>query len=161
MKFNLLLRRPMAVLIFRLFSGGFFALAGTVKMGQPANLFANQIKSFGILPNGWETPAAYVLPWIELVSGVFLFVGIFAKQATLLVGAQLATFSVALAAAIVLGRAPENCGCFPGVNETPAQALALDVFLIAWLVTSYRGLPGDFSLDGWLVGDPETKNPPL
>jgi len=151
----------MAVLIFRVCLGGFFALAGTAKMGQPANLFANQIKSLGILPNGWETPVAYVLPWIELVSGVFLFAGLFAKQTTLLIGAQLAAFSVALAAAIGAGRAPEYCGCLPGVNETPVQALALDVLMIAWLVTSFRGLPGDLSLDGWLGGDVNTKNPPL
>jgi len=147
------LRHPGAALASRVIVGGFFIVAGAAKLYQPAGLFANQIKSFGILPGGWEPPLAAILPWLELVAGVFLFAGLMSRRAAVLIGLQLALFAAALSAAMLLGTAPEDCGCLPGVSETPAQALVRDAVMIAWLIGSYRGLPGYFSLDRWLETD--------
>lgn len=144
-----MLRRPGAALVFRICTGGFFIAAGAAKLAQPASLFANQVKSFGILPGGWELPVALTLPWLELLSGLFLLTGLFTRWAAAIIGAQLAVFTIALSAAILAGSALENCGCLPGVSETPAQALVRDAIMIAWLATVFRGLPGSFSLDRW------------
>jgi uncharacterized membrane protein YphA (DoxX/SURF4 family) len=153
-------RHSRAVLVSRICLGGFFAVAGAAKLGQPAALFANQIKAYGIVPEGWELPMAYSLPWLELFSGAFLLVGFFSTWAAVLIEAQLVVFSAAISAAILLGRAPEDCGCLPGVSETPAQALIRDAIMIAWLAVSIRGMPGSLSVDGWLDSDTEDMESP-
>jgi uncharacterized membrane protein YphA (DoxX/SURF4 family) len=145
-----LLRHSRAVLVFRVCIGGFFFIAGAAKLGQPAALFANQIKSYGILTGGWELPAAYILPWLELFSGSFLLVGFLSRWASILIGVQLAVFTVAISAAIFTGQDLKDCGCIPGISETPSQALVRDLIMIIWLSTSFRGLPGSLSLDRWL-----------
>ncbi|MEE9276038.1 MAG: MauE/DoxX family redox-associated membrane protein [bacterium] len=141
---------PAAALGCRVIVGGFFVAAALGKLSRPAALFANQIKAFAVAPEGWETPLAHALPWVELVSGGMLLAGMFSMWAAGLVAAQLAAFSFALAAAMAAGTAPPDCGCLPGVSETPAQALARDAIMFLWTAVVIRRLPGPFSLDGWL-----------
>ena len=141
--------RPAAVLLIRLIVGGFFVIAGAAKLGQPIALFSSQIESYGILPQGLALPLAHVLPWLEIFSGVFFLAGLFSRWAATLVGGQLVFFSVAISAAMFMGTAPEDCGCLPGVSETPAQALVRDLIMIVLLSLSYRLLPGALSIDRW------------
>lgn len=150
MRFFSVLRHPHTALGLRIVVGGFFLVAAIAKLTQPTALFANQIKSFGIVPEAWSFVLAQILPWVELFSGWFLIAGFFAGWAAFFVGAQLAVFSVVLAVSIVFGTAPADCGCLPGVSETPAQALARDLIMMTWLGISFHGLPGSFSMDGWL-----------
>jgi uncharacterized membrane protein YphA (DoxX/SURF4 family) len=145
-----LLRHPGAVFVFRVCIGGFFFIAGAAKLGQPAALFANQIKSYGILPEGWELSVAYILPWVELFSGSFLLVGFLSRWAVALIGVQLVVFTAAISISILTGQDLKDCSCLPGVTETPGQALVRDLIMIIWLYVSFRGLPGSFSLDRWL-----------
>ncbi|MDA0999085.1 MAG: DoxX family membrane protein [bacterium] len=128
----------------------FFFFAGAAKLAQPAGLFAHKIKAFGILSGGWELPLAYLLPWLELFCGSFLLVGFFSRWAAISVMVQLVTFAAAISVGILSGAALEDCGCLPGVSETPAQALVRDIIMIVWLSVSFQGLPGKLSLDGWL-----------
>ncbi len=144
------IRRPVAVLLIRFLVGGFFVIAGAAKLGQPAALFSNQIESYGILPQGLALPLAHVLPWLEIFSGLFFLAGLFSRWAAISLGGQLALFSAVISAAMFMGTAPEDCGCLPGVSETPMQALARDLLMIALLVLSYRALPGALSIDRWL-----------
>ena len=140
-------------MFIRVVFGGFFVIAGAAKLGQPAALFSNQIESYGILPQGLALPLAHVLPWLEIFSGVFFLAGLFSGWAAILLGGQLAFFSAAISAAMFMGTAPEDCGCLPGLSETPEQALVRDLIMIALLALSYRGLPGTLSIDRWLVSD--------
>jgi uncharacterized membrane protein YphA (DoxX/SURF4 family) len=145
-----LMRCSVAVLFVRIIVGGFFVIAGAAKLGQPAVLFLNQIESYGILPHDLVLPLAHVLPWLEIFSGLFFLLGLFSRWALLLLGVQLAFFSVAISVAMFMGTAPEDCGCLPGVSETPTQALARDLIMIALLALSFRFLPGAISIDRWL-----------
>lgn len=150
MKFSSVISHPYTGLALRLGIGGFFLVAAVSKIAQPTFLFANQIRSFGVIPDGWETPLAHALPWVELFSGWFFLVGIFTTSIGALLGFQLFAFIVVLSISIFLGLAPEDCGCLPGVSETPGQALIRDLVMVFWLLLSYRALPGSLSLDRWL-----------
>jgi len=143
------------VLAFRVATGGFFVAAGVAKLARPAEAFAGQIRAHGILPAGWEWPLAHALPWLELIAGGFLLLGMFAGWAAALVALQLVAFALFLAASLAWGRAPEDCGCLPGLSETPGQALLRDAVMLAWAALAARGLPGRLALDGWLAGAQE------
>lgn len=142
-----------AVLLIRFVVGGFFIIAGAAKLGQPAVLFSNQIESYGILAQGLVLPVAYGLPWLEIFSGLFFLMGLFSRCVAISLGVQLAFFSAVISIAMFMGTAPEDCGCLPGVSETPAQALARDMAMIALLALSCRALPGALSIDRWLGSD--------
>lgn len=144
---------PVAVLLIRIIVGGFFVIAGAAKLGQPTGFFSDQIESYGILAQSLVLPLAHVLPWLEIFSGLFFLVGLFSRWAAILLGGQLAIFSVVISSAMFRGAAPENCGCLPGVSETPMQALARDMVMFALLALSSRALPGVLSIDRWLEPD--------
>jgi hypothetical protein len=149
------LRGPWSALLFRLAVGGFFAAAGLAKLGQPAELFAAQVRAFGLVPEAWALPIARVLPWAELLSGGMLLAGLFAGVAAFAVALQLGLFAAVLGIALAAGKAPEDCGCIPGLSETPGQALARDAVMLVWAACAARGLPGRLALDGWLAGNHE------
>ena len=144
---------PIAVLFIRIIAGSFFVIAGAAKLGQPTVFFSDQIESYGILAQSLALPLAHVLPWLEIFSGLFFLVGLFSRWAAILLGGQLAIFSVVISSSMFRGIAPENCGCLPGVNETPMQALARDMVMFALLALSSRALPGVLSIDRWLEPD--------
>ena len=69
---------------------------------------------------------ALVLPWLEVVTGVALFLGIARRTAARILGVLLIVFIVALVDQPRPGR-PVDCGCFgtaPKVPKTEAQRLA-------------------------------------
>lgn len=95
--------------------GAYFALAGFGKVrGELTNgvgAFRNS-ESFLALQPGWlpdllATPYGIVLPWVEVVVGVTLAIGLFTRISAALTLGMLASFTVALMAAAGLsGGAP-------------------------------------------------------
>jgi uncharacterized membrane protein YphA (DoxX/SURF4 family) len=146
---------PTSALLFRLAVGGFFVAAALGKLSQPAEFFAGQIKAYGLAPEAWALPIARALPWVELFSGGLLLAGLFTGAAALAVAVQLGLFSAVLGVALALGKAPEDCGCIPGVPESPGQALLRDAAMLAWAALTARALPGGLAVDGWLAGSIE------
>jgi len=118
-------------------------------------LFAAQIRSFGLAPEDWALPLARALPWVELFSGGLLLAGLWTVPAALAVALQLGLFSAVLGIALAAGKAPEDCGCIPGIPESPGQALLRDAAMLAWVALAARALPGKLAVDGWLAGSNE------
>jgi len=146
---------PWPALAFRLAVGGFFVAAALGKLGQPVQLFASQISAYGLAPEGWALPLARVLPWVELFSGGLLLAGLWTVPAALAVVLQLGVFAAVLGVSLATGKAPEDCGCIPGIPETPGQALIRDAVMLAWAALAARALPGKLAVDGWLAGSNE------
>src|SRR5262249_36390739 len=65
-----------------------------------------------------------ILPWIEVVTGVALFLGIARRTAAKVLGILLLVFIAALSVNLARGR-PVDCGCFgtSKVQKTEAQRL--------------------------------------
>ena len=142
---------PWSALFFRLSVGGVFVAAALAKLARPPELFAAQIRSFGLAPEAWALPIARALPWVELFSGGLLLAGLFSGAAALAVAVQLGLFSAALGIALAAGKPPEDCGCIPGFQESPGQALARDAAMLAWAALAARALPGRLAVDRWLA----------
>jgi putative oxidoreductase len=98
------------VLAARLVIGGMFVYASIYKVFDPAN-FAVSIRNYMIIPASWSNFVALTLPWIEIVAGVFLILGVQLRPSALLTTGMLGVFLGALIYAFSIGL-DIDCGCF-------------------------------------------------
>jgi uncharacterized membrane protein YphA (DoxX/SURF4 family) len=90
--------------------GALFAAAALPKIGDPPS-FAHMIYNYRIVPGVLVNAMALVMPWLELLCGVALILGIWRRAAVAYVGAMLLVFIVAISVNLVRDNAV-NCGCF-------------------------------------------------
>jgi putative oxidoreductase len=101
----------------------FFVVAGIAKIADPPG-FAHEIHNYGLVPGALVNAIALVLPWLEVVTGVALFLGIAKRSAARLLAILLLVFVIALSINLVRGK-PVDCGCFgtSKVQKTDAERL--------------------------------------
>lgn len=101
----------------------FFVVAGIAKIADPPG-FAHEVHNYGIVPGAAVNALALILPWLEVVTGVALFLGIAKRSAARIFAVLLLVFIAALSINLVRGR-PVDCGCFgtAKVQKTDAQRL--------------------------------------
>ena len=119
----------------RVILGGMFIYASQDKIVDP-HAFAEAVENFQLLPALLVPWVALVLPWLELLAGVTLLLGIFRRAATLWLTLLLLGFSAGLAISALRG-IDLACGCFTigGAAESSWRLLGRDlVFLIPALV---------------------------
>jgi putative oxidoreductase len=90
--------------------GAIFVVAAWPKIVDPPS-FAHMIYNYRIVPGGLINFSALVMPWVELLCGLALILGVWVKPARWLVTAMLLVFIIAIS--INLGRGNAiDCGCF-------------------------------------------------
>ncbi len=136
-----------AVFVLRLLIGGVLLVGGALKVGHPTELAA-AIAGFRMLPAAVTGPLALALPYIELLLGAYLVMGLFTRAAAAIAAAQFLLYASAIASAIVR-HIPANCGCFgpndAAVADWPHVALDLGLCLGSALVA--WGAPGAWAID--------------
>ena len=131
-----LLTHPYLALVFRLYLGGLFIYASMYKINYTAE-FAETIASYQMVPYWGVNVMAVALPWIELIGGILLFVGIRARSATVLIGFLLVLFTTGIVVNL-LRDAPISCGCFQTLGEKMNwQTLVRDIIWVAMTVHIY------------------------
>ncbi len=90
--------------------GLLFIAAALPKLLDPPG-FAHMIYNYRILPGGLVNLLALVLPWLELLCGAALVLGIWSRTAAGLVSLLLLVFIAALTFNLLRGNAID-CGCF-------------------------------------------------
>ncbi len=130
------LSHPGLLLVCRLVLGTVFVIAAIPKIANPAN-FATAIEAYEMVPLAAVNAAALVIPWIELVCGLFLIGGVYLRPSSALLGILLAVFIIAITAAVLRGL-NINCGCFgeSGGSAVGWNKVLEDVALLvpAWLI---------------------------
>ena len=96
--------------VARLTLGCIFIYASIDKIAFPGE-FAKIVQSYNILPDFLVKITALVLPWIELLLGIFLVIGLFVKKSAIILTSLLFIFLVALGVQATKGPI-EDCGCF-------------------------------------------------
>jgi uncharacterized membrane protein YphA (DoxX/SURF4 family) len=132
------------LLVGRLLLGGIFVYAAYTKLHFDGRwhlqdyhfFFAMAIDSYHLLPLALVQWMARVLPWVELVLGSLLILGIAARWVSATIGVLLLVFMAAMARAKMLGL-EINCGCFGNRSENIRTELMLDsgLLLLAIAVT--------------------------
>jgi uncharacterized membrane protein YphA (DoxX/SURF4 family) len=94
----------------RLLIGGSFIYTGFPKLLEPDH-FARLVNGYRILHPELVNLVGITLPWMEVVAGVFLVVGVLPGSSALVIGGMLAVFIGAGFLALVRGM-EISCGCF-------------------------------------------------
>jgi uncharacterized membrane protein YphA (DoxX/SURF4 family) len=92
-----------------------FIFAGINKILNPAN-FAHNIDNYRLLPYLLVTLMAIILPWLEILCGIFLIVGRWQKGASLTLLVLIFMFLIAIGSAIAR-ELDITCGCFSTSSE--------------------------------------------
>lgn len=137
-------------LLARLAVGGVLAYAGLVKALSPAQEFAYAIESYKVTNAQLSLYAAYIVPWLEIWSGLLLAAGVFTRANALFAGAMLVFFELLLGQAWLRGLPITSCGCFGSAGSNSlgrefAQNLAL--LALAWAAWKFGRA---WSADRWM-----------
>ena len=97
-------------IIFRIILGIIFIYASYDKILDPAG-FSKNIHNFHVTPIAIENILALVIPWLELIIGIFLIFGLFLDGTINITIALLILFIIVLSQAVFRG-IDVHCGCF-------------------------------------------------
>ena len=117
--------------IARMSLGILFIYASLDKIAFPRE-FSEIVISYHVLPTAMAISFALVLPWLEVISGTLLVLGIFIRKISVLICILLSLFIIALAFRSIKGEIG-NCGCFSVNSASPANYYLLivkDVLLL-------------------------------
>lgn len=90
--------------------GAIFIVAAWPKITDPPS-FAHMIYNYRILPAPLINITALVMPWVELLAGLALILGVWTRGARWIVGVLLVTFMIAISINLFRDNAID-CGCF-------------------------------------------------
>ncbi len=147
-----LINNDLLTLGIRLLVGVVFIYASLYKIIDPGT-FAKSIWYYHLVPGDLINLMAVILPWIELLCGLCLILGVFYHGAIVWVNVMTVTFLFALSTSIVRG-IDIDCGCFKAAQaatESAWEALWFDIVLLVftlqllfsrsrrWMLLSQRG----------------------
>jgi uncharacterized membrane protein YphA (DoxX/SURF4 family) len=118
--------------------GAVFLYAALPKIGDPAS-FADQIHNYRMLPVALENLLAMTLPWVELIIGLALILGVRARCGAAVAVLLMGVFLAGIAQAVYRGLDIE-CGCFGTGDGSKVgfRRLAEDVGLLLLSVIGAR-----------------------
>lgn len=118
--------------ILRLIVGGVFIYASLDKLMNQEE-FSKAIYNYKFLPSVFINIFAVVIPWIELLAGLFLILGIYKRGSSFLIAFLLIIFIIALVQAYARGL-DIDCACFSlessGQKSDILVRIIEDIFLL-------------------------------
>ena len=110
-----------------------FIYASFHKIVSPAD-FAKIVYGYNLFPEISINLIAIVIPFLELVIGLALIIGIYPRSAAIIISGLLLVFIAASAINLIRGH-EFNCGCFSGVQDgyasSPELTIARNIFYLA------------------------------
>ncbi len=126
---------PAVMRVTRITIGLVFVIAALGKIGD-LPWFAQQVHNYRMTPGWAEHAMAMTVPWIELLAGLALVLGLRARAGAMVVLALMLVFTVAVAAAWARGL-DFRCGCF---GKAGAGAIGAAKFFENVGLTALAGL---------------------
>lgn len=127
------------LLILRLIVGGVFVFASFDKLLNQEE-FSKAIYNYKFLPEVFINIFAIVIPYVELIAGLFLILGIYKRGSSFLILFLLVIFIIALAQAYAKGL-DINCACFSlessGQKSDILVRIIEDIFLLIASIIIY------------------------
>ncbi len=125
--------------ISRFIIGLVFIIAAIPKIADPLT-FAKSIEAYQIIPLFLVNITALILPWIELLIGIFMLIGFLLRGSSLLSIFLFIAFSIMIAVTLIRGLSID-CGCF-GNLDSPLTIYRLieDLILLGFAVYVYLSI---------------------
>jgi len=116
-----MLLAPRLHLVVRVLLGLVFVYASLDKIADPSG-FARIVYQWQVLGPVAANVVAATLPWVELVAGLLLIVGVWRREAAAVVAVMLVVFIAAAVFVLARGIDVDNCGCtsVAAAGATPA-----------------------------------------
>ncbi len=105
-----LLTHPWLTIRVQLALGAIFIIAAVPKIADPPS-FAHMIYNYRLLPAGLINISSLVMPWVELLCGLALVIGVWRKAALGIIAIMLVVFIAAISVNLARANAID-CGCF-------------------------------------------------
>jgi len=122
---------------FRWILGITFIYASYYKILSPAD-FAKMVYGYNLFPGVLINLIAIVLPFVELISGLCLLLGIYPRSAALIINGLLLAFIFILTINIIRGH-EFDCGCF-SANESGSPKMMAKMMVIRDVIYLIMGL---------------------
>jgi uncharacterized membrane protein YphA (DoxX/SURF4 family) len=107
---NTWLTHPWLTVRVQIALGVIFVVAAWPKIIDPPS-FAHMIYNYKIVPSGLINVSALIMPWVEMITGLCLILGLWTRPARWIVSAMLVVFIIAISINLFRGNAID-CGCF-------------------------------------------------
>ena len=131
---------PYLAALFRVALGVIFVVASWDKIADPL-AFAHTIANYHLLPLSLINLLAICLPWVELVCGFALILGLASRSNLLAIGGMLLMFIAAIGSAL-WRKLDISCGCFSTGNVAAATmtrwTLYWDVIWLMMAIHAFR-----------------------
>ena len=133
-------RNRILLFLLRLIVGGVFIWAGVLKIADPLG-FAQSIKNYQVVSPTLAFLIAIVLPWVEVLSGALLIIGVLKRSSALLISLLLIGFIGLVALALARG-IDTSCGCFGSLSRRADFSLILtDAVLLTFALCVFFAWP--------------------
>jgi uncharacterized membrane protein YphA (DoxX/SURF4 family) len=142
-----LLSHPLFIALLRVALGTVFIVASLDKIQNP-EAFATTIANYRLLPYTVINGVAIALPWLEVLTGSLLVLGVWIRAKTMIAWGLLLVFSIAISQALARGL-DISCGCF--TTNLVAERMTLwtllwDLIWISWGILIWVFDHGRYSL---------------
>lgn len=120
--------------LMRVAAGVIFVYSGFEKLLSPYQNFLSVIYGYKVIGGSVAHAAAILVPWIELLAGLYLLLGLWTRLAAGILWGLNSIFIIAITQALIRKLPIQDCGCFgEASHKMPLQAvLAMDAAL--WIV---------------------------
>lgn len=142
--------QPRAGLLARLVVGLVFVASALAKLLYP-EAFVAAVQGYEVLPGAMVRPVALAFPWLELLVGACLVVGLHTRLAASAAAGLMVLFMGLMGLALLLGK-QIDCGCFVGlISETVGPStLIRDAVLLLLTPFAILAPPHRLGLDARL-----------
>lgn len=131
--------KPTALLIARVLVGLIFVYSGFSKVIRPPEYFEVAINAYQVFPDAIQWLAARTVPWVELILGLFLILGLHLRPTAIALAGLIVAFQMMLGQALLRGLNIDECGCFGGAfHFTLYQSFLIDTLLLL-IVIQFSG----------------------
>ncbi|MBW1678539.1 MAG: DoxX family membrane protein [Deltaproteobacteria bacterium] len=133
-----IITHPYTALLCRIVLGVGFIYSSWDKILHPEQ-FAQSVLNYRVLPPESVNLLAIILPWLEIVCGIFLLLGLFTGGSILVIIFMVTVFLVAIGSALIRG-IDISCGCFPsnGAHGINILYLLRDMTIFAFAIQVLR-----------------------
>jgi uncharacterized membrane protein YphA (DoxX/SURF4 family) len=137
------------VLFARVIVGGSLIYAGFLKAVAPSAEFAAILAAYKLFPAALIGPLSIGLPYVEMWVGLFIFFGLYTRQAAVASVALSGAFFLSVVSTFLRHIDLASCGCFGPQSLQPNQTMVLDLILFGLSSAIFRQakLPPPVSLD--------------
>ena len=139
----------LGIALGRILVGAVFLIAGLAKLKASRGQFLSAILGYDLLSKPVAAVLARWLPWLEVVVGSLLIIGLGSGLAATLGMGLLLVFSSAVAVSLWRGK-DQACGCFRALTPVQWRLVYRNLVMMGLLLPVYAFRGGAWAMDGWL-----------